>query len=295
MRHRARRVAGIVGVLVVGTLTLAGCVSTGDTRDVGTTPTTDLAGLLPADVRAAGVLAVASDIEYAPVEFLDADKRPQGLDYDLAAALAAALGLRLRFESTRWDDLVPTLTQHKNDVIMSGMTDTAARQRNLTFVDYFLAGSQIAVPSGNPRGIAAVATLCGHGVAVIPGSTQADIAAAQSAKCTTAGKPPVRLVQVGMGQGGEAAVRAGRAEAFMDDYPVVAYAVKRSSGFLALAGPQVEAAPYGIGMLPDRTQLRTAIQAALERLIADGTYTTILAKWGLTAGSLKTAAIDGGA
>ena len=40
--------------------------------------------------------------------------------------------------------------------------------------------------------------------------------------------------------------------------------------------------------------LRDALQAALKAIIADGTYDQILAKWGVTAGALKTAAINGG-
>ena len=35
------------------------------------------------------------------------------------------------------------------------------------------------------------------------------------------------------------------------------------------------------------------IQASLKALIADGTYTKILAKWGLQSGALTTAAING--
>ena len=41
-------------------------------------------------------------------------------------------------------------------------------------------------------------------------------------------------------------------------------------------------------------ELRDVLQVALKAVIADGTYDQILAKWSVSAGALKTAAIDGG-
>jgi polar amino acid transport system substrate-binding protein len=47
-------------------------------------------------------------------------------------------------------------------------------------------------------------------------------------------------------------------------------------------------------VLKTNTELRDALQAALKAVIADGTYDQILAKWNVTAGALKTAAINSG-
>lgn len=76
---------------------------------------------------------------------------------------------------------------------------------------------------------------------------------------------------------------------------MAAYAVKTSGGGndFQLVGEQVEAAPYGIAVAKDQTQLRDALKAALDAVIKSGEYEKILKKWGADAGAIKAAVING--
>jgi polar amino acid transport system substrate-binding protein len=91
-------------------------------------------------------------------------------------------------------------------------------------------------------------------------------------------------------------VKNGRAVADMNDFPVAAYTAQTSGGGndFEVVGEQIGAGPYGVGIPKDQMQLRDAIQAALQAIIADGTYDGVLAKWNAAKGELKTAAINGG-
>ena len=82
----------------------------------------------------------------------------------------------------------------------------------------------------------------------------------------------------------------------MNDFPVAAYNAQTSGGGndFEVVGDQLGAGPYGIGFRKADTQLRDAFQAALKAIIADGSYDQVLTKWHVTAGALKTAAINGG-
>jgi polar amino acid transport system substrate-binding protein len=78
----------------------------------------------------------------------------------------------------------------------------------------------------------------------------------------------------------------------MADSPVAAYQVKKSNGAFKLVGTPYGTAPYGIA-IPKNNGMAPAIQAALKDLIADGTYTTILDKWGIQAGAIQNPVING--
>jgi polar amino acid transport system substrate-binding protein len=58
--------------------------------------------------------------------------------------------------------------------------------------------------------------------------------------------------------------------------------------------PGFEAGQYGIAVPKEQTKLRDALQAALKAVITDGTYDSILKKWNLAGGALKTAPLNGG-
>ncbi|MET8154314.1 ABC transporter substrate-binding protein [Actinoplanes sp. NPDC049668] len=284
------RVKPALTVIAVVTALLAGNAAYSSAAPAGTSRA---AAAVPADVRQAGTLVVASEIGYPPFEYEDEQGKAVGVDVDLAAALADRLKLRLEFRNVAWDDLIPTVAGHKADAIMSGMTDNAERQKQLTYVDYLVEGSQVVVAAGNPHRIGGIDGICGRRVALQADTTQDELAHAQAALCAAAGRR--RPVISGLGSG-EAypLLKAGRIDAIVDGYTSAASQVKDGNGAFELAGVQVEASPMGIGIARDRAELRHAVQLALREIIADGTYLKILDKWGLKAEALTTAAIDGG-
>lgn len=300
-RFRRPRLAGVAGLSVA--LLLAGCGSSNDNSGGKTVPEggggTDnaLAAKLPADIRSAGTIKVGSDVAYAPVEFFDTDGTTIiGIDPDLAKALGDRLGVKLQFTNATFDGLIPAVRSKRFDIVMSAMSDTKKRQPQLDFVDYFNAGTSILVKKGNPQNINGLDDLCGKTVALQRGTTQEDVAKAQQAKCSSAGKGPIKLLTFDKDTDALLQIKGGRAVADMNDFPVAAYNANTSGGGndFEVVGEQIEAGPYGIGVRKEDTQLRDALQAALKAIIADGSYDKVLEKWNVTKGALKTAAINGG-
>ena len=80
----------------------------------------------------------------------------------------------------------------------------------------------------------------------------------------------------------------------MADSPVAAYAVQQSNGKFEAQRQAVRRSRPTASRSPRiRRSCRRPIQAALEKLIADGTYQQILKKWGVEAGAITDSEING--
>jgi polar amino acid transport system substrate-binding protein len=298
MRSRAI-VIGLVVLAVV--LTAAGCggSSSSSGTTTATTPTSTgaaessaIAAEVPAAIRSKGKLVVAADATYAPNEFVGTDgKTVEGMDADLAKALGQVLGLDVEMVNAGFDTIIPGLQSGKYDLGLSSFTDTKAREKVVDFVDYFSAGTSFYVKSGGPA-IETLADLCGHSVAVERGTIQADDAAAQSTKCTSAGNPEVTVSVYPDQNAANLAISSGRAEVGMADSPVAAYIVKQSNGQFELTGQPYNTAPYGIAV-PKDSGLAQPVLDALKELIADGSYGSILTQWGVQSGAISSPQVNG--
>jgi polar amino acid transport system substrate-binding protein len=249
--------------------------------------------LVPAAIKSKGTLSVASDASYAPNEFFAPDgKTVVGMDVDLINALGARMGLKVNVGNATFDSIIPGLAAGKYDLGVSSFTDTKAREKTVDFVDYFSAGEAFYTKAQGGTLANTLADLCGHTVAVEKGTTEQTDATAQSAKCKQAGKPGVTVLVFPDQNGANLALNSGRAQIGFADSPVAAYAVKKTGGQFKLVGQTFAAAPYGIA-IPKGNGLTKPVLAAVQKLIKDGTYTSILSHWGLQAGAITTPKING--
>ncbi|MBW1597162.1 ABC transporter substrate-binding protein [Streptomyces sp. JJ38] len=304
-----RRLAAAGAVAVTGALLLTGCGDQTDDADAGSgdggkkgtkSSEAPLFSELPKEIQNAGVIKVGSDIAYPPIEFFD-DKELKGVDPGIAEALSEQLGVELKFIDANFDQLVIGLNQSdKYDIVMSAMTDTKERQEGaaqdadggVDFVDYFQAGSALLVEKGNPKKIESLDDLCGLGVAAQRGTANETLVNEQSKKCDDkidffiADKDTDSVTQL----------QNGRVQAVVTDYPVAIYSAKTAGGGdrFEVVGDQIDAAPYGIAVHKENTQLRDAIQKALQAIMDNGEYAKVLEEWGAEAGALEQATINAG-
>ena len=271
--------------------------STATSSPSGTPSSATLFAKLPAAIQTSKEIQVGSDVGYAPIEFFkEGTQQVEGVDYDIGQALGAKLGVKVTFVNTPFDGQPAALKAKRFDMVMSARTDTKTRQAEVDFVDYFTAGTGILVQKGNPKNINSLDDLCGKTVALEKGTTQADVADGQSTKCQAAGKATVNVLKLDKDTDALQQLKIGRSDADLNDFPVAAYNAKTSGGGndFQVTGQQFMSAPYGIAFSKDNAQLRDTVQSALKAVIADGTYDQILSTWGVSAGALKTADINGG-
>jgi polar amino acid transport system substrate-binding protein len=304
-RRRAFRALALLVVAVVA----AGCGGGAEQRPADAPAVaeglTDLGRRLPQRIRTAREIRVGSDVSYAPVEFYDAfapdvldrpvgEPEPQvrGIDPDLASELGRKLGVRFTFVNTAFDQLIPALQARQFDLIISSMTATPERAQQISFLEYFQAGTSILVPRGNPERIGSMADLCGATVTLQAGTIHEALVEAEQADC---GARRIKARPLDSGTQVVLEVKFGRAEAALADFPVAAYNAKVSGQGrdFQVVGEQIDPGPYGIGVRKDEAELQAVLREALRAIIRDGSYDRVLSKWNVTDGALKTAKVTG--
>jgi polar amino acid transport system substrate-binding protein len=291
-----RAILGLAAAAAMA-LSMAACASeSGDDAGSGSGPApsasadTSLADKVPADIKAAGKLSIGTDSTYAPNEFLDADgKTVVGFDVDLFNAVGQKLGLTTEWQSATFDSIIPGVTTGKYNVGVSSFTINTDRLKEVNMVSYFSAGTQWGAKTGatvNPD------DACGKKIAVQTATVQVDDLNARSKKCTAGGKAKITIDQYQKQSDATNAVITGKDEAMLADSPIVAYAVKQTNGQLALVGDIYDSAPYGYVVAKDQTDFAQVVSEAVQSLIADGTYKTILDKWGVSAGAIPTPQVN---
>jgi polar amino acid transport system substrate-binding protein len=237
--------------------------------------------LVPSALKSKGTLTVAADASYAPDEFIGPDGHTVvGMDADLAKALAAEMGLKANVVNATFATIIPGLAAGRYDMGASSFSDTLAREKTVDFVDYAHVGESFYTKGTGGVSIGSIADICGKTVSVESGTTEEADAKTQSAKCTKAGKPAVNVLVFNTQTEANLAVSSGRAQLGFADTPVADYQVKQSGGQFKIVGAPYATGPYGLAI--PKNGLDKAVLAALQELVKNGTYSSILAKWGLS-------------
>jgi polar amino acid transport system substrate-binding protein len=235
----------------------------------------------PPGIANAGKIVFCSDISYPPMESLQGP-RPVGADVDIGAAIAGQMGVKSELRNVGFDGIIAALLAKKCDAILSGMTDTAQRRKQVDFTDYLMVGMSLMVRGGNPRHVTGVASLSGLRVAVEVGTTEKDALAAENKLLAKQHRRTIVVKLFNKDSDAAAALITGKVDAYFSDDPPVGYYVKRSGGKFEAAADKIQAAPYGIATRK-HDPLGPALKKAVAQLYSDGTMASILAKWGLSA------------
>jgi polar amino acid transport system substrate-binding protein len=255
-----------------------------------------LTAMLPQEIQDKKSMSIGTEALYPPYEYLDKDGSTIiGLDPDLVDAVSARLGVDFTLTNTAFDGLLPALSGNRFDVVAAAVTDTKARQQNYDFVDYFKAGQAIVVAAGNPEKITGVTDLCGKPVSVLVSSAQeALLNKFNTAECAS---NPIKVTSLPTDQDALIQVQSGRAMATFTQEPVGRYNAAQIAGGKAFEVANKEtlfANPLGFVFDKADTQLRDAWQAAVQSLIDDGTYSSILKAHELTSGAVDKATTNAG-
>lgn len=287
MKHSKIALATVLAAVV-----LVGCSSTAEETpaDTQSAAANSIAALVPADIAADGVLSFGTDGSYPPNEYVGEDGQTmEGMSIDLGNAIAEKLGLTAEFINSPFDAIIPAVQSGKYEAGFSSFTINAERMQVVDFVSYYVAGTAWAAPAGSTIDIN---NACGLSIAVQKGTVQVEDITARSKACTDAGNPAIKINQYQSQQDAAATVISGKNAAVLADSDPIRYAVLQSDGKLVTVGEQYDTYPYGVALQKDKEQFAEALRQAIQAIIDDGTYASILEKWAATAGAITTSEVN---
>jgi polar amino acid transport system substrate-binding protein len=193
----------------------------------------------------------------------------RGYEVDLLEALARRLEVRLAYKRAYWSAIVGDLEAGGLDIVCSAATVTAGRRRTVDFCRPHLSLTLAVVTRADDQsGI----TLERRRLGVRAGTTAEGYARAHGGEPSQRSESNEELY---------AALAAGQLDAVVDDGPIAAHFARAVAG-LRLAGTLSGSdASYAIMVRKGNDALRHALDAALEKLEADGTLRGLRARWGV--------------
>lgn len=217
----------------------------------------------------AGKLTMSTNAAFPPYEMTTDSGEFEGIDIDVAAAIAEKLGLELQVDDMDFDAALLAAQNGKSDIVMAGVTVTDERLKVMDFSDTYAEGIQsIIVPEDSD--IASADDLTGKAIGTQRGTTG-------YIYCTDDfGEDNVIAYDDGL-----TAVQAlnnGQVDAVVIDNAPAQEFVEANPGLKILDTAYAQE-DYAIGVAKGNTELLNAINGALEELKADGTLQAIVDKY----------------
>lgn len=257
-----------LSLVAVTSLALAAC---------GANTTKETANNLNAleQIQQDGKMTVGIMGTYAPYNFLNKNKEYDGFDVDIAKELANRIGVEAEFVAQDFSGLIPGLQKDKFDILVSQVTITEQRQKQIDFTEPYITNE----------------------VKVIVKADNTDIKSAEDF--------PGKTIGVGLGTNDEAYLRtelmpkvgdfkintyddvittlkdldAGRIDATINNVYALKPIIEENGYAVKAVGDAIKADQAAVAVKKGNTELVDALNTALNEMKQDGTYDKIFVKW----------------
>jgi polar amino acid transport system substrate-binding protein len=311
-RQRARRAFGFARWSVLAVVTSAALTACGPgtdpsatsggasaagypTQDVVSSLATDpaLQAELPATVRGSGTLTLGTTIQPGTQGLPHAatiNGQDVGVDVDLRNAVAKILGIRWNVQNGTFATIIPGVQNGKYDVGQDNFGVTAAREKVVDFATYLTDGQSFLGRDALPVDhVTTLTDLCGYTVATTPGSTFQQILTDGAGKCAQVGKKPYTVQYFSDSGPIFLGLANGKVDIFFGPTLGVRYDARHIPNTRFLG--QISTTLVGF-VTAKGSPLTKALRDAVNKLIGDGDYAEILAKWGVTSSGIRSSQVN---
>lgn len=250
---------------------------------------------LPEKIRSSKTLNLVTDAHYPPCEsFAEDNKTMVGFEPDLWNALGQVLGVTVKPVSIDFDGLIPGVKSGRFDLAVECISDSLEREKQVTFVNYAYATSEVYTLATEKTIKADPLTLCGLKVGLQTGTDfEHAIDEIYSPNCTKNGQPAIQKVTLASADAVLLALYAGRVDFVLNDAASVDD-IKRKAPkpIRTINMPLMPKYYLGIVVAHQNQQLADVLHKAMAVLIQNGTYGRVMDKWHLSPMKLERPGIN---
>ncbi len=220
-------------------------------------------------IRRTGEIQVGTDATYPPFESKIGDAY-EGFDIDLGEALSRELGIRIIWTNVSFDGIFPGLIAGKYDMIISAVTITPERAAEMAFADPYYNAGQIITVRKDEREITHLPDLFGKAVGVQVNTTSQYLLERQGGvDIRKYASMDLALLDL----------KQGRLRAVIGDAPTIKWMIGQNFPDLEMVGDLLTQDRYGFVFRKEDADLVAAVNNALFRIRASGTYDQLYSKW----------------
>jgi cystine transport system substrate-binding protein len=267
MRTWWKKLAAAMSMVVATSLALVGCGSSADTNQGK--------GNLLDHIKQSGQLTVGIMGTYPPYNFMNSKHEMDGFDADIAKEVAKRLGVQVKFVPTEWSGMIQGLLSKKFDVVISQMTITEDRKKQMDFSQPYIANKVNIIVRSDNTTIHSLQDLKGKRVGVGLGTND-------ETYLRTVVRPKVGNFDIVTYDDVITSLKdlnTGRIDATINNLYALKPLIEKNHYQIKAVGDPLKVDYAGIAMRKGNPELLQAINKALSDMKADGTYKAIFRKW----------------
>ena len=223
-----------------------------------------------ADIKKLGVLKAGTKVDFKPFGFTNEKNKVVGFDIDLINYIAKELGVKVKFVPVSGNQRVTLLMGGQIDIASASLTHTIKRDDTIDFtISYFFDGQSILAKKDCK--VKEAKDFANKKIGVVQGTTSGE----NFKKLV----PKAKIVSFQGYPQAVMALKKGKIDAVSSDLVWCMAQAKKSHGAFKVVGDTISFEPYGMGIAENESNLRDAVNFAIQKAVKDGTYTKLYNKW----------------
>lgn len=223
-------------------------------------------------------VVVVTENAYPPLQFVGKDGTAIGWEYDAMAEIAKRLNVKVTYQNTSWDAMIPAVSEGQFDIGMTGITIKDDRKEKVDFSDPYMRSEMLMIVRGDEARFTDAASFAANPELLVSAQPGTSPFYAAVYDILDGNEDNPRIIKFETFGAGLEALRTGDVDLTLSDSTAANGYVTASNGGLKIIGAPLASEDFGF-IFPKGSDLVAPINAAIAEMKADGTLDALNQKW----------------